>query len=649
MENAWDHIKSHKGRYIFITFFFFLWLIFSLKAALWIGGIVGVIALISRGKNRGRTTKDTSHGSARWALNRDVYSNLASNLLPDRFVFGYSFERAKLEKGQSASLLDDPKKRMFCPIITSGTKFKWDDGQRWDDSHVVTIAGTGEGKGISVVIPNLAVYGGSAVVFDPKGENFLKTARLRMAMNQDVYLLDPFGAVPANRQMGCLAKFNPLDYLAEQQLLGNDAAIWDEAGAIADMLIATDPRDSNKHFDEKAKQFLKNMILFVTYAPTYQNNRDKFPLSLPTVMDCMRQKFETPEDIEDFRQECLEVPQLRQIAPTVRMIGTEEIKNVLSFIAKHTDNAIDSPAVRPTLASSDFRPGDIKHRQMTIYFVLPANRMSEYRGLARLWIGSVLQAVMRDTDEPTRRILFMLDEMAQLGKMEALEKAVSLARGYGMDLWMLFQDINQIKAIYEQKWETFIGNARTLQCFGIHDQETAQYVSSRLGQSTIQTTSYNENESHGYNSGRSWGGGGENSSSSNSGYSSNTSSGYSVQSIGRPLLTPDEVRGLPAEEQIVWIGSQPPVRAAKFNILLPPIEQAIRAFVNNQVARNALNPRAMQAALTLQQDNYIDSSLTLQKAAILDTNGMGQDASNVDVRAVSRSASDARAAASETA
>ena len=71
----------------------------------------------------------------------------------------------------------------------------------WDDDrHVMTIAGTRAGKGTSLIIPNLFLYKGSALVLDPKGENAEMTAARRgkgaigvKGLGQEVHVLDPFG------------------------------------------------------------------------------------------------------------------------------------------------------------------------------------------------------------------------------------------------------------------------------------------------------------------------------------------------------------------------------------------------------------------------------------------------------------------------
>lgn len=48
-----------------------------------------------------------------------------------------------------------------------------------DDRHVMTIAGSRAGKGVSLIVPNLIFYEGSALAVDPKGENATITAGRR--------------------------------------------------------------------------------------------------------------------------------------------------------------------------------------------------------------------------------------------------------------------------------------------------------------------------------------------------------------------------------------------------------------------------------------------------------------------------------------
>ena len=60
---------------------------------------------------------------------------------------------------------------------------------------------------------------------------------------------------------------------------------------------------------------------------------------------------------------------------------------------------------------------------------------------------------------------------------------------YGVKLWPILQDLGQLKALYKERWETFMGNAGTLQFFGNNDLTTLEWVSKRLGSTTIEQAS----------------------------------------------------------------------------------------------------------------------------------------------------------------
>lgn len=86
------------------------------------------------------------------------------------------------------------------------------------ERHLLCVAPTRSGKGVSLIVPNLLYYKGAAIVIDPKGENAWITAQRRRDMGQAVHILDPWGEV--NRRYGNLcgkseeiATFNPLSIL----------------------------------------------------------------------------------------------------------------------------------------------------------------------------------------------------------------------------------------------------------------------------------------------------------------------------------------------------------------------------------------------------------------------------------------------------
>ena len=91
--------------------------------------------------------------------------------------------------------------------------------------------------------------------------------------------------------------------------------------------------------------------------------------------------------------------------------------------------------------------------------------------------------------EPT---LFLLDEFAALGRLEAVERAMGLMAGYGLQLWPILQDLSQLRALYGARANTFVANAGVLQCFGVNDYETAKALGQLMGQATTHyaTTSH---------------------------------------------------------------------------------------------------------------------------------------------------------------
>ena len=86
-------------------------------------------------------------------------------------------------------------------------------------------------------------------------------------------------------------------------------------------------------------------------------------------------------------------------------------------------------------------------------------------------------------------MLFVLDEFATLGHMRQVEDAAGQIAGFGVKLWPILQDLGQLKALYKDRWETFMGNAGILQFFGNNDLTTLEWISKRLGSTTIEQLS----------------------------------------------------------------------------------------------------------------------------------------------------------------
>ena len=63
---------------------------------------------------------------------------------------------------------------------------------------------------------------------------------------------------------------------------------------------------------------------------------------------------------------------------------------------------------------------------MTVYLIVPGDKMVVWAALQRLWLGCLLRIITRGVPTEKNPVLFLVDECAHIGKMQALEDAVTL-------------------------------------------------------------------------------------------------------------------------------------------------------------------------------------------------------------------------------
>ena len=135
----------------------------------------------------------------------------------------------------------------------NGKAFGWQA-----DYSLLTCAGTGAGKGTSVVVPNLLTYPGSAIVIDPKGELADLTAAYRRdVLGQKVVVLDPARScrkIPEDLR----GSYNPLACLEK----GDDRTI-SRARTIAEGLVIPNPQAADPFWDDSARDFIQSVILYM--------------------------------------------------------------------------------------------------------------------------------------------------------------------------------------------------------------------------------------------------------------------------------------------------------------------------------------------------------------------------------------------------
>ena len=398
-----------------------------------------------------------------------------------------------------------------------------------DDRHMMTIAGSRAGKGVSAIIPNLLNYRGSMLVIDPKGELASITTDYRITLGQKVHVLDPFRRAAAWVEP-FYSSFNPL-----ATLQGDEKNMIVNAGLIADALVTPHGPYADPHWSESAKDVIEAVILHVATYPKYKGNRNlitvrrlllegvdvkKGKVSLSGILGLLSE-MGMNKALDGF---------IYAMAVSIGDKPEEERGSIISTAQRNT-KFLDLPQMNTVLKDNNLSLSELKTAPngTTIYLCLPTGRMSLCNRWLRLFINLALESAENTTLTPDAKfsetstglpVIFCMDEFATLGSMKQIEIAAGQIAGFGVKLWPILQDITQLQSLYDKRWETFIGNSGIIQLFGNNDLSTLEFISKQLGQTSIVT----ENKSQTTHAHRLEGGTGES---------------YSI--LTQPLLTSEEV------------------------------------------------------------------------------------------------------------
>ena len=329
------------------------------------------------------------------------------------------------------------------------------------EGHLMTIAPTGAGKGRSAVIPTLLSYPGPVIVIDPKGENYQVTARRRIEMGQQVFKLDPFDVTGGGSH--CLNLLDTFNAGAQ------DA--YDEAMTLAE-LMAPGQRLPDPFWDESARMLLATLILHVATArpPVLRNlsevayliNQSTEDIGF-TIKEMLKSKSETVRRLAGGFSAT--EPKVWASILTTGKTATG-IFNGYSFgeISGRTDIPLD---------------GIVRGDPISIYLVLPPEKLESHGRLLRMWIGCLMDQICKRRHQVEQPTLFILDEAAQLGTLKQLRRAITLLRGYGVRTWSFWQDLSQLKYLYPD-WQTLYNNTRYIQTFGATTHLLAESIAHLL-------------------------------------------------------------------------------------------------------------------------------------------------------------------------
>jgi type IV secretion system protein VirD4 len=421
-----------------------------------------------------------------------------------------------------ATRLEMKKSGVFIPSgLPLGT---WQNGQTIYEprgSHVAVIAPPRSRKSWGVIMPVLRTYRGSCIVTDLRGELYEHTAQQR-AEYGPVFKFDP-----ASPDSCCL---NVLDAIR-----WNTPYAYGDVDRIVHHILAPTGNNIGDEFRQNGIPLLRAMIF------------DRHTVGqphLPAVVEWMNDATRSINEKLDSLLHDSPDPVVQSGARRTLDMSPKLRQGVWNAVIE-TLGIFEDPIIREHTQTSDCYLADLLHGPVptTIYLTMPFHeitRLGRYLGLFVECIVSLVSAPHAPARHP---LLLCLDEMANLGKLTELEKAVSYLQGSGCQCVFVFQNISQILDTYGPTTPLLSGVSTHVFYTPVPtDTRTSQLVSMALGQSTVTVLSASVGDSE--------------------------TRTHSERE--RSLLTADEVTRLPKTRAVIFTQEHPPIYAYKLGSIPDP-------------------------------------------------------------------------------
>ncbi len=432
------------------------------------------------------------------------------------------------------------------------------------DKHVLGVAPTRTGKGVGLVIPTLLSWPQSVLVHDIKGENWaLTSAWRRDGLDNVVIKFDP------TCDDGSSACFNPL-----LEIRIGPKEVRDTQN-IVEMIIDPDGKGHffRDHWRKSAHTLLVGCILHVLYRERDKTLRGVARLlsdpetGVADVLKAMLATCHDPEGTHRWIDTGTGKPTRTHpvVSATARDMlnkAHEErsgiISTALSFLSLFRD-----PIIAANTETSHFFISDLMNhdKPVSLYLVVPPSDIPRTRPLVRLVLNQIATRLLEKMEFSNgvvvpcykHQLLLMLDEFPSLGKLESFQTALAYMASYGLQAYLIAQDMSQIYGAYGHD-EAIVSNCHIRIAFAPNKLETAELISRMTGTKTVPKLTKNFSGKRANLA------------------LENVSDG--VNEIQRNLLTADEVLTLPEDNELIFVSNTPPIYANKIRHYTDPVFDA---------------------------------------------------------------------------
>lgn len=413
------------------------------------------------------------------------------------------------------------------------------------EGHQLLVGASRSGKGRGHVVPTLLAWKDSALVLDVKGEldrgdprhGFPGTSGFRARLGPVLRF------APTDPGSNC---FNPL---LEVRLGPNEVR---DVQNIVEMIVEPkgETKGAEQFWNASAKGVITGVVLHVLYAEPLERK------TLAIVREKLRDLDKTAEEMRLTLHRRNPKTGEPQVHPEILhaaesfLAGEERLRSGVKATAESFFGLFADPIIAEKTSRSDYRIGDLMcaDRPVTLYLQPPPSDAQRLTPLMRLFINQVARSLMEEQTHDAlgrmknHRLLMLLDEFPQLGRLPFFETMMGAMAGYGLKAYLVCQSLNHITKTYGRE-NVILDNCAIVTAFAAADPETADRIAVMAGEVWEIRPIESEHRPRALLGPR--------------------KGAISYREERRPLLLPADVRGLPRDQQLIFASGVKPIRARK--------------------------------------------------------------------------------------